>query len=146
MCIPHIKTVGAASLDMHLNYRQLTLVSVSLKYFSQFLFNQGEYNLCHLTMIRPIIKVMVTCTLHSYRPPYHLCRLSMMSILVNYSYDIVIILLLFTSTSIICSFHHHSSCHNIHVFYKCYSEVTKYIIFNGICVVLSITILLYDGD
>ena len=50
-----------------------------------------------------------------------------------------------TKTPIIFSFHHHSSCHNIHIDCNCYGEVTTFIVFNVICVILSITIIIFDG-
>ena len=50
------------------------------------------------------------------------------------------------NTSIIFSLHHHSSWHNIHTDCNCYSKVTKFIIFNVIWVILSITIILFLSD
>ena len=36
--------------------------------------------------------------------------------------------------------------YNIHIDCNCYSEVTKFIIFNVIWVMLPITIIIFDGD
>ena len=61
-------------------------------------------------------------------------------------YVVFVIACFLTNTSIIFSLHHHSSCHNIHIDCNCYSEVTKFIIFNVIWVMLPITIIIFDGD
>ena len=61
--------------------------------------------------------------INNYYPFHYLIIL----ILFNYLYVVFIVACFLSNTSIIFSFHHHSSCHNIHIDCNYYSEVTKFI-------------------